>query len=103
MHAPRARRSERRTSIHAERFAPMAPSGPDRPTSSETPATLLAQQLADLERLHDMTMRLSTTLELEPILCETLTTAVALVGADMGLVALCDQQQNYLKIGANLG
>ncbi len=45
----------------------------------------LAQQLADLRRLHEMSVRLSTTLELEPILNETLRTAAALEGTDLGL------------------
>ncbi len=63
----------------------------------------LAQQLADLWRLHEMCVRLSTTLELEPILNETLGTAVALEGTDLGLLSLCDSEQDTLRVGASCG
>jgi PAS domain S-box-containing protein len=62
----------------------------------------LASQLADLSRLHEMSVRLSKTLELEPTLQETLRTAVALEGTDMGLLSICDEQ-GALHVGASLG
>jgi PAS domain S-box-containing protein len=63
----------------------------------------LAAQLADLRRLHEMSVRLATTLELQPILDETLRTAVAIEDADMGIVSICDVDKGELHIGANLG
>jgi PAS domain S-box-containing protein len=63
----------------------------------------LASQLADLRRLHEMSSRLSTTLELQPILDETLRTAVAIENADAGLLSLCDSEGGGLKLAASLG
>lgn len=63
----------------------------------------LATQLADLRRLHEMSVRLSTTLELQPILEETLRTAMTVEGTDLGLLSLCDADKNYLEVGASLG
>jgi PAS domain S-box-containing protein len=63
----------------------------------------LAAQLADLRRLHEMSVRLSTTLELQPILEETLRTAAALEGADMGLVSLMTAEQSGLTVRTSLG
>ena len=63
----------------------------------------LAQQLSDLRRLHEMSIRLSTTLELEPILNETLRTAAALEGTDVALLSLCNGEGDTLHVGASLG
>ncbi|MES2792680.1 MAG: PAS domain S-box protein [Planctomycetota bacterium] len=63
----------------------------------------LAVQLADLRRLHEMSVRLSTTLELHPLLDEILSTATAAEGTDMGLLSLCDSDQEGLRVGASLG
>jgi len=63
----------------------------------------LAVQLADLRRLHEMSNRLSATLELQPILEETLRAAVAIENTDMGLLSLCDGEGQGLSIGASIG
>ncbi len=63
----------------------------------------LGTQLADVRRLQEMSVRLSTTLELQPILDETLRTAAAIEGADLGLLSLCDPEHNCLQVGASLG
>ena len=63
----------------------------------------LAGQLADLRRLHEMSIRLSTTVELQPILDETVRTATAIEGAEFGLLSLCEPGQNYLQMRASLG
>jgi PAS domain S-box-containing protein len=63
----------------------------------------LAVQLADLRRLHEMSTRLAATLELQPILDETLRAAVAIENADMGLLSLCDAEGQGLSIGASIG
>ena len=63
----------------------------------------LAQQLSDVEQLHEMSMRLSTTFDLSPILEETVRTAASVVGADRALLALGDPEQNQLHVGASLG
>lgn len=62
----------------------------------------LAARLAELRRLHEMSMHLSTTLELQPILDETLRTAAAIEGAHLGLLCLGDQQNGF-SIKARLG
>ncbi len=63
----------------------------------------LAGQLTDLRRLHEMSARLSMVLELQPILEETLRTAAAIEKTDLGVLALCDQDQTELRVGASLG
>lgn len=60
-------------------------------------------QLGDLNRLHEMSVRLSTTLELQPILEGILQTAAAIEGATMGLLSLCDDNELHLNVGASLG
>ncbi len=48
-------------------------------------------------------MHLSTTLELGPILEETLRTAAAIEGTELGLLSLCDPQSNGSCVKASLG
>jgi PAS domain S-box-containing protein len=62
----------------------------------------LAVQLADLRRLHEMSVRLSTTLDLHSILEDTLRTAVAINGTDLGLLSLSDEN-DCLQIVAAQG
>jgi PAS domain S-box-containing protein len=63
----------------------------------------LAAQLADLRRLHDMSMRLSKTLDLKVILDETLRTVVAIENTDMGMIFLADPETGLLKLSTSLG
>jgi PAS domain S-box-containing protein len=63
----------------------------------------LATQLVDLRRLHEMSLHLSTTLELTPILQEILRTATAIEGTDLALLSLYDHDRDRLEIGASLG
>jgi PAS domain S-box-containing protein len=63
----------------------------------------LSARLTDLRRLHEMSMHLSTTLELQPILDETLRTAAAIEATELGLVALSEPQANWLSVNASLG
>jgi PAS domain S-box-containing protein len=63
----------------------------------------LETQLADLRRLHDMSGRLSSTLEVAPILEEALRTAMQIEGAEMGLLSISDPEQGVLRIGASAG
>src|SRR4051812_31966280 len=63
----------------------------------------LAVQVAGLKRLHEMSVRLSTTHELQPILDETLRTAAAIDGTTMALLSLCDEDHHQLEVGASLG
>jgi PAS domain S-box-containing protein len=81
----------------------------DISVQQEVQATLLevkdelATQVADLQRLHDMSLQLSSTRELQPILDQTLTTATAIAGASCGLLSLYDAEDRSLKVGASLG
>lgn len=63
----------------------------------------LASQLADLRRLHEMSIRLTTTLELHPLLDEILGVATAVEGSQMGLLSLSDLEQDGLRVGASIG
>src|SRR5262249_47084272 len=63
----------------------------------------LASQLADLRRLHDMSTRLATTLDLNIVLDETLRTAAAIENTDIGLISLCDPESGSLKLAASIG
>ncbi len=63
----------------------------------------LAAQLADLRRLHDMSARLSKTLDLQVVLEETLRTAAAIENTDMGMISLADPDTGTLKLAASMG
>ena len=52
----------------------------------------LEVQFADLQRLHEMSERLSTMLELQPILEETLRTAAAIATTDLAVLSLREQE-----------
>ena len=78
----------------------------DHKRSEAALANLTAQlttQISDLKRLHDLSMKLSNSLRLRPILDETLKMAVAVENADFGLLSLCDPEGNRLEIGASIG
>ena len=78
----------------------------DRKRAEVALATLTdryATQIADLNRLHELSMRLSNSLRLRPILDETLKMAVAVENADFGLLSLCDAEGQNLELGASIG
>ena len=62
-----------------------------------------ASQLADLRRLHEMSTRLVTTLDLHPLLDEILGVATAVEGTQMGLLSLSDPDAAGLRVGASTG
>ena len=61
-------------------------------TALRTVQAELEQQVTDLRRLHDMSARLTSTLDLEPLLREVLDAVLALQDTRMGLLALCDPE-----------
>jgi PAS domain S-box-containing protein len=63
----------------------------------------LATQLSDVRRLHEMSLRLSTMLEVEPVLQEMLRTAMAIESADFGLVSLTAADDERITIRASQG
>jgi PAS domain S-box-containing protein len=63
----------------------------------------LASQLADLQRLHHMSTRLSKTLDLKVILDETLRTATAIENTDMGMISLADPEEGALQLATSQG
>jgi PAS domain S-box-containing protein len=63
----------------------------------------LASQLEDIRRLQEMSVRLFTTRDLEPILHEVVRTALAVEGTDIGMLSLWDSEKNALCIGASIG
>ncbi|HKQ56690.1 MAG TPA: PAS domain S-box protein [Candidatus Eisenbacteria bacterium] len=62
-----------------------------------------ASQLADMARVRELGSRLWTAQELKPILDETLRTATAILGTDLGTVLMVDRDANQLVLGASLG
>jgi signal transduction histidine kinase/ActR/RegA family two-component response regulator len=52
----------------------------------------LEAQVADLRRLHQMSARLTSTLDLEPLLREVLDAVLGVQDAPMGLLSLCDPE-----------
>ena len=63
----------------------------------------LATQLADLRRLHAMSVRLWTTTEMRPIAEDVLRTAAAVEGTEMGILSLADAEGDLLRVEAALG
>lgn len=63
----------------------------------------LAEQLEDLQQLQEMSIRLFTSRDLEPILHEVLRTAVSVEHTDMGMLSLWDPEKGCLTIGASIG
>jgi signal transduction histidine kinase len=64
---------------------------------------ILEVQVADLRRLHELSVRLTGTLEIETILDEVLAAALAVHGTHMGLLWLCDPQRQELKLHVSQG
>lgn len=63
----------------------------------------LVQQLADMTRLHDLSARLSTTLELQPVLEEVLAAVTSLQQSQMGVLMLYDAERDDLYTVASMG
>jgi signal transduction histidine kinase/response regulator RpfG family c-di-GMP phosphodiesterase len=63
----------------------------------------LAAQLADMTQLHRLSARLSATLDLPAVLQEVLDAAVALQGADSGVLMLYDWERGDLHAAASAG
>lgn len=63
----------------------------------------LAEQLEDLQRLQELSVRLFTTHELQSILEEILLTAATIEDTDMGVLSLYDADRDTLVPGARLG
>jgi PAS domain S-box-containing protein len=63
----------------------------------------LAEQLADMKHLHELSSRLSATLELEPTLEEILGAVMGVLGAVMGDLRLYDAERDELRLAASEG
>ncbi len=63
----------------------------------------LEVQVEDLRRLHEMSVRLTTTLDVESLLQEVLRAAMAVHGTDLGLLSLCDEARDGLNVKASSG
>ncbi|MBI3650856.1 MAG: MEDS domain-containing protein [Acidobacteria bacterium] len=63
----------------------------------------LELQVEDLRRLHEMSLRLTGTLNMEAILQEMLRAAMTVHGTSLGLLSLCDAQGNGLQLQAHSG
>jgi PAS domain S-box-containing protein len=63
----------------------------------------LADRLADMAHLRELTERIGATLELGPLLKEIVAGAVAIQGADMGIVRLYEPARQELRIVASVG
>jgi signal transduction histidine kinase/ActR/RegA family two-component response regulator len=64
----------------------------------------LETQVEDLRRLHEMSVRLTGILDVESVLREVLTAAMAVQGTALGLLSLCDAEQpGRLRVGVHAG
>jgi signal transduction histidine kinase/CheY-like chemotaxis protein len=63
----------------------------------------LEVQVEDLRRLHDMSVSLTSTLDVESVLEEVLSAAMSVQGADLGLLSLCDTERVGLNVKAHRG
>ena len=79
----------------------------DRPRKADDQLLIarrqLAEQLADMTHLHDLSQLLWATPELEPLLQEILAAVVAIQGADMGMVRIYDPARRTMEIAAHIG
>jgi signal transduction histidine kinase/ActR/RegA family two-component response regulator len=60
-------------------------------------------QVEDLRRLHEMSVSLTSTLDIETVLQEVLRAALDVQGADMGLLSLCDTARDGLSLKVHSG
>jgi len=60
-------------------------------------------QVEDLRRLHDMSVRLTSTLDIESVLQEVLRAALAVQGTSLGLLSLCDPVRDGLMLKTSSG
>lgn len=60
-------------------------------------------QVEDLRRLHEMSVSLTSTLDIETVLREVLSAALEVQGADMGLLSLCDTERDGLNLKVQSG
>ena len=63
----------------------------------------LELQVEDLRRLHEMSLGLTSTLDIESVLKEVLRAAMAVQGTDLGLLSLCDTQRAGLEVKVHNG
>jgi two-component system CheB/CheR fusion protein len=63
----------------------------------------LAAELSDMQRLHELSIRLLQQNELAPTLHEVLEASIALLGADKGNVHLYDEREQTLKMLTHIG
>jgi signal transduction histidine kinase/ActR/RegA family two-component response regulator len=63
----------------------------------------LELQVEDLRRLHEMSVRLTSTLEIDSVLEEVLRAALAVQSTDLGLLSLYDPQSRCLIVKAHSG
>jgi signal transduction histidine kinase/ActR/RegA family two-component response regulator len=63
----------------------------------------LEVQVKDLCRLHEMSVGLTSTLDIESVLNEVLRAALAVQGTDLGLLSLCDPEPDILKVKVHSG
>ncbi len=63
----------------------------------------LASQVEDLRRLHEMSVSLTSTLDMEKVLHEVLRAAMAVQETDLGLLSLCDPANDGLNVSVSSG
>jgi signal transduction histidine kinase/CheY-like chemotaxis protein len=63
----------------------------------------LEVQVEDLRRLHEMSVGLTSTLDVESVLEEVLRAALAVQGTDMGLLSLCEAGRDGLTLKVHSG
>jgi signal transduction histidine kinase len=71
--------------------------------SLRTVKDALEVQVADLRHLHELSVRLTGTLDIETVLHEVLAAALTVHGTDLGLLSLCDPERQELKLHVSQG
>lgn len=64
---------------------------------------MLAAQLADMTRLHELSVRLSTNIDLNSVLAEVLRAVTAIERSGKGLLMLFDRERQELYLAASVG
>ncbi len=88
---------------HSRVVATHAPKRADEEIRLRAVKATLEEQVEDLRRLHEMTVRLTGNLDVESVLRDVLQAALAVPGADSGLLSLCDAERPGLAPAVHTG
>jgi signal transduction histidine kinase/ActR/RegA family two-component response regulator len=88
---------------HSRVVATHTPKRADEEIRLRAVKAVLEEQVEDLRRLHEMTVRLTGNLDVESVLRDVLQAAIAVPGADRGLLSLSDAERPGLAPAVHTG